>query len=63
MSQNYNMDRYKNQSKTINEYINSSPKAVREKLQTLRVIIHEEVPEATELSDEEISKSVYFQEQ
>jgi len=42
------MDTSKGQFKTIDEYINSFPTDVRDKLQTLRQAIKEEAPEAEE---------------
>ncbi|MBC7811817.1 MAG: DUF1801 domain-containing protein [Burkholderiales bacterium] len=38
----------KEKFKTIDEYINSFPEAVRERLQTLRKLVKEEVPDAQE---------------
>ena len=42
------MDTSKGQFKTIDEYINSFPEEVRNRLQTLRQVIKEEAPEAEE---------------
>ena len=42
------MNASRGQFKTIDEYINSFPEDVRNKLQVLRQAIQEEAPEATE---------------